>query len=314
MRSALLLAACACSRPQPPPIPANRPASTDVCDVAAWRAQAGSSMRARFDDRDLVVVDSCYGVSRVIAQLPGAIVASTLSDRALTRVVTRETPLWEAPGGPPLPGIFVEPGVPVTGDGDWRRIEPAMPIEAYGYVPARATGTLWTAHALPVGNGQKIGHYVEVVAEPTAGATHLADVQGFDPVFDRIEAGPGGWRHVTAHDTSIRVTGWVAPAAPPPPSRQRSIYDFSDDVIEGDLVHPEGEDGNAMGPESPPRPLAAGCIRARPDDASPVIGVVDGELAGTREGDGWVRVELWTPWGRVVGHAHEAPPPYAIPE
>jgi hypothetical protein len=303
MRSALLVVACACSRPQPPPTLGNWPGNVDDCDAGVWQQRAASQMRERLDDRDLIVVDACYGVSRVVAKLRAAIVATTISDRRLTRVVTRETPLWEAPGYP-LPGIVVEPGVPVRGSGDWLNIEPRFGIAATGYVPARATGYLWTAQPPPSGSGQKLGRYARVVAEPTSWATPLADIMGSDPVFDQIDAGPDGWLHVTASDASIRVTGWVEPPPPPsPPSAQRhvyDVYDFSDDMIEGELVRPDGE-------TVPRRPHAIGCIRARADDTSPVIGVVTGELTGTPEPGDWVRVELFTPWGHVTGHAHEHP-------
>jgi hypothetical protein len=260
-------------------------------------------MRERLADRDLVVVDSCYGVSRVVAKLPAAIVATTISDRRLTRVVTRETPLWQAPGYQ-LPGIVIEPGVPVRGSGDWLNIEPGLGIAATGYVPASATGTLWTAQPPPSGSGKKLDRYARVLTEPTSWATPLADIPGSEPVFDQIEPGPNGWLHVTASDASIRVTGWVEPPPPPsPPSAHRhvyDVYDFSDDTIEGELVKPDGE-------TVPRKPHAIGCIRARADDTSPVIGVVTGELTGTPETGDWVRVELFTPWGHVTGHAHEHP-------
>jgi len=306
MRSALLVVVFACSRPQaPPPALANRPASGD-CDAAMFRAQAISPMRERLGDRELVVADSCYGVSRVVAKLPAAIVTATVNDHRLSRVVTRETPLWAAPGGAPLPGVVVEPGVEVTGAGDWSSVAPKVAIEAGGYVPTSATGLLWSAQPPPGTDGKKLGRYAEVFADPTPTAEHLASIPGSEPVFDRIDPGPAGWLHVTASDEAIRVTGWVAPPPPPrPPSALQHVYDFSDDVIEGDLVHPEGEDGDLPGPIASPHPLATGCIRSRPDDGGSVIGVVTGDLPGDLEDDGWVRVDLATPWGPVTGHARE---------
>ena len=300
MRSALLLVICACGAP-PPAMPANRLA-IEPCDEAMWRGRAASRMRERLGDRDLIVTDACYGVARVLVMLPGAIVAGTVNDHQLTRVVTRETSLWERPGNAPLPGILVEPGTVVTGSGDWLSVAPNLAIEATGYVPARATGLLWSAEPPPGTDGKRLGRYVEVVSEPVAGAAHLANISGNEPVFDQIEAGPAGWLHVTASDESVRVTGWVAPAPPPSHSALLHDYDFSDDVIEGDLVRPEGEDGAPMGPLPP---HATGCIRTRPDDTGHIIGLVTGDLAGTAEGDGWVRLELPTPWGQITGHARE---------
>jgi hypothetical protein len=242
MRSALVVV-CACSTPQPPPTLGNWAGNVDFCDVGVWRARAASRLRERLDDRDLIFVDSSDGVSRVVAETSGAIVARTVEDRKLTRVVTRETPLSEWEGGPPLPGIVIEPGVTVTGSGDWLSIAPEFGIEATGYVPARATGTVWTAQPPPSRAGKKLGRYARIVTEPTPWATPLAAIPASYPLFDQIDPGPNGWLHVTASDASIRVTGWVEPAPPPPspPGPQRHYYDFSDDVIEGDLVRPDGD-------------------------------------------------------------------------
>jgi hypothetical protein len=89
--------------------------------------------------------------------------------------------------------------------------------------------------------------------------------------------------HATRRHSGLGVTGWVEPPPPPsPPSAHRhvyDVYDFSDDTIEGELV----------------RPASA---------RAPVIGVVTGELTGTPETGDWMRVELFTPWGHVTGHAH----------
>jgi hypothetical protein len=302
MRLACVVALAGCGHPAAAPVLAGRPAPI-ACDEARWHELASSPQRVRAYGRDFVVVENRRGDTRVIVRVPGALIAGTVPDRALVRVVTRETPLWPAAGGPPLPGVVVEPGVAVTGRGESMSVDMRLGIEAAGVVPAGVTGLLWEAQKPPGTSGKELGRYAEVVAEPHPDAEHLANIGANEPVFDQIEAGPAGWLHVVASDSNVHVTGWVAPPPPPsPPSPLLRSYDFSDDTIEGDLVTPDGEDGAPMGSVASP-PLAIGCIRTRPDETGDVIGVVDGTLRGTPEGDGWLRVELATPWGRVVGHA-----------
>lgn len=300
MRPAILLVLCACSGRPAPRTLANRTAP-EVCDAGAWRAQATSRLRVRLHDRDLIVVDSGHGVTRVVTLLRGAIVTTTVDNRTLDRVVTRETPLWDAPGGPPLPGIFAEPGVAATGTGAWRHVAATIAIMANGYVPVEATGLSWTAAPLRL-DGKKLGRYGRVHTEPRADAMEIADIAPSEPAYDQIDVGPGGWLHVTASDPAVRVTGWVEPPPPPsPPGPLRHTYDFSSDTIEGDLVRPEGEDGGTGDVHR--RPLATGCIRAHPEDGAEVIGVVTGDLEGVAVDGGWLRVELATEWGPVTGYA-----------
>jgi hypothetical protein len=42
--------------------------------------------------------------------------------------------------------------------------------------------------------------------------------------------------------------------------------------------------------------------------------VATGELTGAPEAGDWVRVELFTPWGRVTGHAHAHPQDHGYAE
>jgi len=295
----LLVAACA--RPAPPPVLASRSAA-QPCDEASWHRRATSPLRARIGDRDVIVDGECYGLSHVIAKLPAALVGRTVPDRQLARVVEHATPLWTSPGGDPLPGVVVAPGVAVHGTGAWLEVHEAMAIDVTGYVPAAATGRVWEAAPPPGTNGRKLGRFADVLAEPRPGADRVAAIPANEPVLDRVEAGSAGWLNVTASDASVRVTGWIEPAPPPPPpSPLAHTYDFSDDVIEGDLVEPEGEDVDRVHVAH----AAPGCLRATPDDGGEVLGVVTAPVAATPVGDGWLRLVLAAPWGEVVGYVRE---------
>jgi hypothetical protein len=93
------------------------------------------------------------------------------------------------------------------------------------------------------------------------------------------------------------VTGWTQV---PHPSALHNIYDFSDATIEGELVRPD----NAPAPPH----AGPGCIRARPREGAPILGIVTGAMMGRRISDGWLEGRLAAPWGRVDGYVRVAEP------
>ena len=59
------------------------------------------------------------------------------------------------------------------------------------------------------------------------------------------------------------------------------------------------------GVSAPPQ-AGPGCIRARPRDGAPIVGVVTGTITGRRFAAGWLEVRLAAPWGRVDGYVRAA--------
>lgn len=294
-----MIALAGCGRPTPVPVLAGH-ADASACDEAAWQQLASTSLRARVGDLDVRVVDEHAGRSRIVVRPFGVILVGDVSDRRLVRVVTRETPVWEGPGGPPLPGLVAEPGMTVGGSGSWLEVHERYPIEVNGYVPAAATGHVWDAQPPLDQNGRKLGFHGDVLAEPVASGQHLAGIAAQDPVVDTIEPGPAGWLKVTAHDAQLRVAGWVAIPQQTRPSAMVHTYDFSDDTIEGDLVRPDSVTQHER--------LLPGCLRASPDRRAPVVGLATQSITGTRVSDEWLHVVLDTPWGKVDAYGVIAPP------
>jgi hypothetical protein len=297
-----LLLLAACTRPAPAPVLAGR--SVDVlCDEAAWQHLASSPLRARVGDRDVIVVEEHAGWSSIVIRDTGRILAGEVRDGRLARVVKRETPVWDGPGGSPLPGLVVEPGTPVSGSGAWLEVHVAAPINVGGYVPADVVGRIWEATPWPDTYRRWLGFYGDVLGAPSATAQHVAGITGGERVVDSIEPGPAGWLKVTASDPQVHVTGWVAVPPPRPPATVHT-YEFSDDAIEGELVHPDGNRGLHITPD---------CLRASPSDRAAVVGIATEPLPGTPAADGWLRVETDTPWGRVEAYGHAAPSPVELP-
>jgi hypothetical protein len=299
VRLALVILLAACARPAPAPVLAGRP-TTVPCDEAAWRQLASSPLRARVGDRDVIVVEEHGGWSRIAVTAFSAILAGEVPNRRLARVVKRETPVWDAPGGSTLPNLVVEPGLAVTGSGDWFEVDERYPITIHGYVPASATGRIWDAQPPPGTNGRRLGFYGDVLADPVASAQHVAGIAGGDPVVDSIEPGPAGWLKIAASDAQVRVTGWVAIPPPRAPSPLLHTYDFSDDTIEGELVEPDSVKQRLR--------IAPGCLRASPSDRAAVVGLATQPIVAEPAADGWLHVVLDTPWGRVDAYGPPAPP------
>ena len=291
---AFVLAACTPSTKRPP-LEARAPTHDEPCDVGAWKALATSPRRARISGREVIVVAERGDRTQVVAWLGRSILVGTdVSGERLDRVVTHENAVARAPGGPWLPGVVAEPGLAASGSGAWLAVHSDSPLEVIGFVPRAATGRLWEAHDAPV-TGSSLPAHAELLAAPAFGAEQVASITGGYDIVDRVEPGPAGWQRVEAHTGAVRVEGWTEV---PRPSPLHNIYDFSDDTIEGDLVYPDG---------MPARPHAEpGCIRARPDDGAPVLGIVTDAVWGRSFSAGWLEGSVDAPWGRIDGYVRGA--------
>ena len=188
-------------------------------------AASDSPGRARIAGSDVIVVSHGDGRSEVLAWIGrDLLVGANVSDDRLDRVVTHETGIARAPGGPWVPGVLAEPGLATTGSGEWLAVEANPPFEVTGFVPRAATGTRWVHDApavagLPAPRHSLEGH-TEVFATPAFGAEQVAAILAGYEVVDRQEDGPPGWQRIEAHGPGIRVSGMDRGQAPEPAPRR----------------------------------------------------------------------------------------------
>lgn len=282
-----------CARPAPPVLEATAPPA-EVCDVVRWHERASAPLRARIDGREVGVIADHGDRTEVIAEIGrGLLVAGDVADRKFDRVVARETALASAPGGAEMPGVLVARGTAVTGDGAWSRLQLGVPIAIAGYVPHAATARTWERAAKPADATLELPAFTDVFATTAPAAQPIAGIAGDARVVDHLRDAGSGWLAIDAHDGNVRISGFVRPARRSPLS---GTYDFSDDTIEGDLVHPDGRAPH----------VEAGCLYASPDERASVVAISDGNLRGTPTGNGWIEVRIAAPWGRVVGYGRVA--------
>ncbi len=153
---------------------------------------------------------------------------------ALAPVAIREVALARAPGALPS-GVILEPGFPLPAEvASWLHVRIEHPLWIDGWVPASARGPFWREQHVGVPDLESLDADLVVRESPDPDAP-------IDAVLDRgtsaaIHGVPGTWAPVEAFAARVHVTGW---AIVPPP--RGHTFDFDGDVIEGDLVHPEGE-------------------------------------------------------------------------
>jgi hypothetical protein len=152
---------------------------------------------------------------------------------ARSPVAIREVALVPAPGALPV-GIMLEPGYPLPKNvASWLHVHQDHPIRIDGWVPASARGPFWQEHPLDLGDRVNSDAAVVVRDAPEADAAIIAVLDA--GVSAAIRGEPGTWAPIEAIAGRVHVIGW---AIVPPPRIHK--FDFDSDVIEGDLVRPEG--------------------------------------------------------------------------
>jgi hypothetical protein len=149
-------------------------------------------------------------------------------------VVVREVELSLAPGGPPS-GIWLLPGFPVPSTvAAWIPVHLARPVSIAGWIPSSARGVRFTDRP-DRAQVTSPADQAFVYAAPSLDAPIVA---GFDNRIPGLVGVPGTWAAVQLEMAHVRITGWAL--VPDPPPRKVTTFDFDDDVIEGELVKPEG--------------------------------------------------------------------------
>jgi hypothetical protein len=153
---------------------------------------------------------------------------------ALGTVAIREVALVPAPGALPV-GVVLEPGYPLPPTvASWLHVHQDHPIRVDGWVPTSARGLFW--QEMPPGVGERVSADKPIVVRDSPDSDGCL-VAVLDPgVAAEISGEPGTWAPIEAVAGRVRVIGWAIV----PPLRI-DTFDFGDDVIEGDLVRPEGE-------------------------------------------------------------------------
>ncbi len=291
MRVALaILAGCAAAKA--PPVVASR--SAPACDVAAWREKLVCPWRVRIGGEVAIAVEHDAASVEVAQEVAGVEVGTRRSLRDVQPVVIREEPIVDGPwpGAKRLPA-WAEPGARLSGGhGAWAAIGAAPGIRVAGFVPVSARGLVWEeGEPRQVARFQTSGAIV-VREQADANAAVVAEVSGgtrFDIVVDTAHP---GWMRVVVDDQGLRIEGW---ALPPTQPKRTGVYDFSDDVIEGDMV----VKGNV--------PVDS-CIRLAPTDGADVIGMVTGQVTAKDVANGWGHVDVRAAWGQVIGYVRVPPP------
>jgi len=326
--TAVLLVALGCHNP-PTAVPtAVRPVAhvADVairsCDDAAWHTAAASRQRAwvsslaaprahpnaaigrspRYAEIPATVVEIDGEDVQIATVWPNLIVTRWLPVSALGRVAIREGTVSPAPGSPPDPAIRIRVGAKLpASDAAWLAVSPADGISFAGVVPASVRGLTWDAPAA-VDHGRPWHHAGTIRVEPRSDAAIRATVT--DAAAIEIRGERAGWFEITARTASSEVDGYIErPPPPPPPPRSRyGNYEFSDDVIEGELI------------SGPNRWSAGTCLYDRPGGT--VVGMILADQPGVSKPavEGWFELKLSTLWGFVSYYTDAPPLPLDLPK
>lgn len=297
MRAALLLliAGCAAASPKPRPVVSSH-AIAGRCDPAAWHAAFARPARARIGLGPPLGVVARDGDELVLADATqGAIVVRRTPIAALARVIVRATEVSPAPGVAPSPeaGVWLEPGFTLPRGAGWLEVGLDNGVHFTGWVPADAGGAVWDEPAPPP-RAPELAELASVRAAPDAGAPEVASVTAGVPATFAADAPRWGWARVEVRAYDVRVAGWVDREPVRHGVFGRGTYEFSDDVIEGELVGPKVTRVRAADDT---------CIRAAPRDDAGALGIVTGPLEISGDAPpGWRRVVLATVWGRMFGY------------
>lgn len=167
----------------------------------------------------------------------GLVVDPGLSEISrLEPVVVREVQVSPAPGAAPL-GASLEPGfeLPAT-NGSWLHVHVDDEVVLDGWVPASACGLFYVETRRQRGTFE-LDDTTVVRSAPDARAPIVATLAG--GVVVSLGVAAGDWTRLETVVDDVRVVGWALRSVERPTGRLRT-FDFSDDVIEGDLVTPEG--------------------------------------------------------------------------
>ena len=267
---------------------------------------AGAPSRGAWRPREPVAMLALEGGDVQVATVrEGAIVARWVAATGLGRAAMAGAAVSPSPGGAPDPAVRIRRGHRLPdGDRPWLSVSRAPTeldgLELQGFVPATLRGVTWDEPPRAPAPAPAVHHDGPILDAPRAGARARAKVTWSAEIEIRGDL-PGYWE-VTARTPRAEVDGFIAkpPPPPPPPSPSpggRFHYEFSEDMIEGELVLPEG-------------PLPAGtCLHDAP--GGEVVGMILGrqpaQLRPVPRAPGWSSLELATTWGTVMYYA-AAPP------
>jgi hypothetical protein len=144
-------------------------------------------------------------------------------------VVVREVQVSPAPGATPY-SIWLEPGFPLPSTvASWVPVHLDSPVAIAGWVPSSARGVRFarSPDPAPVTPPSEIDFVYEL---PVPGSRIIA---GF--AADRLpflQGLPGSWAPVDVTVGHVHIVGWAVVR-----ERKVKVFDFDDDVIEGDHGH-----------------------------------------------------------------------------
>jgi hypothetical protein len=151
-------------------------------------------------------------------------------------VATREVEVVPAPNTAGL-GARLDPGFRLPGsDAAWLPVHVTGPIAIDGWVPASARGWSWRPRHRIMDRGTTLRFsHAPVRRERSDDGPVVAVLDGWVHVDIAGTARAGEWAFVVAHMGNVRAAGYVRM-----PAREVDRRGFEGDVIEGDLVDPEG--------------------------------------------------------------------------
>jgi hypothetical protein len=322
VRSLALLVLLGCGRPARPPV-ARVNVVTRSCDRQAWQDAAASTQRAwvsalapphahpvapigrwpRIDAVPTTVVELAGEDVQIATVRPQLIVTRWLPVSALGRAAITWAAVSPRAGGPPDPAVRIRIGAKLpASEAAWLAVSPDDGLAFAGFVPSSVRGTIWDV-APAIVDGQVTSHLTGPIrAAPRADAAVRATVAWKAAIT--VHGEHAGWFEVTARTDGAEVDGYIE-RPPPPPPQPPGRYEFSDDLIEGELVTP------------PNRWAAGSCLYDRPNGAA--VGMIladspgDAKPAPRQAIDGWSALEVTTPWGRVTYYLDASPLPLPPP-
>lgn len=158
------------------------------------------------------------------------------SPAPLSAVVIREVALSPSPGAPAV-GVWLEPGFPLPATvASWLHVHIDHPVGIDGWVPSSARGPS-TAQPQAARADVRLQPTLFIYDAPTQEGVVVALC---DEGMLALLGEPGTWVAVDTTLAHVRVSGWAEVPEAVLTRPGVKVFDFSGDVIEGDLVRPEG--------------------------------------------------------------------------